>query len=441
MKTLILEKIIASKQTIRYCYIFDGDHFERGHDFDDSVDFDGYADDPTFTRLLSYSAIADSVYTFGLGYYDEVQLPFLLDDVERKFFETVFLNGLAEFRYINEIPIRQAVRFTATADAKAIASTAQGSSKESLLERAYVLNGGGKDGAVAIEMAKLLDVELAWFTSGNAESRSRIVDASGVSDWTQAQRFSDGYVKAHSVMKGHKPMSFYVSMVASLAAYATDRRYVVAANEYSASFPNIEVDGFWVNHQYSKSSDYEELLSMLFEHAKIPVEYFSITRPLYELQIMRIFANHAQYHAHFLSCNKGMSEDRWCMDCAKCAFVIGSLYVENEASARELWGDPRSVFAGNSLVDELIELVNVAAKPLECIGTIAENRYLVGELLKRDLIVLTQDQTARLDKLMAAGSGVEKVDFDAYERPGYFPSELSEKVRTIIKKEMEGIRR
>lgn len=432
MKTLILDKITASERAIRYHYSFEGQQFTRGHDFNEAVTINGFSDDPVFARLLAYSAIADSIYTFGLGYYDEIRLPFSLDATELAFFEKVFLNGLAEFRYVNNLPIRQSVAFGWDADARPIADGLRLDSTKPLAQRAFVLNGGGKDGAVAVEIAKELGIDLAWFTSGAAESRSRIVDISGVSEWALAQRVTDGYIKENSVLKGHRPMSFYVSMIASLAAYVTDRRYVIAANEYSASFPNLEVDGFWVNHQYSKSSEYEELLGALFEHAAIPVRYFSITRPLYELQIVRIFARYTQYHPYFLSCNRGMSNDAWCMSCAKCAFVIGAMYVYNEPSAREQWGDPRQLFASNNLVDELIELINPDSKPLECIGTLAENRHLVTGLLDRKMIVLDDRQRARLDELMAAGSRTETIDLDTADRPGYFPVELADTIESIL---------
>lgn len=439
MKKLVLKGITATKQTIRYRYEFDGAEFERGHDFDDTVNFDGFADDPTFVRLLSYTAIADSIYTFGLGYFNQIELPFSLNEKEQVFFDTVFLHGLAEFRYVNNLPIHQGVTLTWKDDAPVIASGVDGVSRGILSEQAYVLNGGGKDGAVAIEMAKKLGIDLAWFTSGSAESRSRMVAVSGVTDWTQAHRFSDGYIKANAVLKGHRPMSFYVSMIASLTAYVNDRRYVIAANEYSASFPNLTVDGFAVNHQYSKSSAYEEMLSDLFVHVGIPTRYFSITRPLYELQIMRIFANFTKYHQHFLSCNRGMRDDEWCMNCAKCAFVIGAMYLYNQPSATQLWGEAQTVFASNHLVDELIELVNVDAKPLECIGTIGENRVLVTGLVSKNLITLTGSQQAHLDQLLAAGSDVEVVDLDEYDRPGYFPAELAGSVKEVIKEEMERV--
>jgi UDP-N-acetyl-alpha-D-muramoyl-L-alanyl-L-glutamate epimerase len=439
MKTLILKKITAKKQTIRYHYSFNEAHFVRGHDFNNTINFDDFLNDQTFVRLLSYSAIADSIYTFGLGYYDEIHLPFSLDDIELAFFEKVFLNGLAEFRYVNNLPIHQTVKFSWDDAAKPIADGTAHTSTRLLDGGAFVLNGGGKDGAVAIEMAKQLEVDLAWFTSGAAESRSRIVDVSGINQWVQAQRYSDRYIKEHAILKGHRPMSFYVSMISSLAAYCTDRRYVIAANEYSASFPNIEVDGFWVNHQYSKSSEYEQSLSALFEQHDIPVRYFSITRPLYELQIMRIFAQYTKYHAHFLSCNRGMRDDVWCMNCPKCAFVIGSMYLYNESSAKELWGNSRDVFAANHLVDELVELVNVDAKPLECIGTIAENRLLVSEMVARELIVLNDTQRTRLDELMMAGNETEVIDLDAYERSGYFPPELADDIKNIVRSEMKEV--
>lgn len=438
MKQLVLKDVSAKGRSVRYCYVYNGNEFSRGHDFDEDIDLGGYNDDPTFQRLLAYSALADSIYTFGLGYYDEIHLPFCLTAHERKFFETVFFKGLAEFRYVNALPMQQQVSFVWNESARPIAEQA-GARSASELAGALVLNGGGKDGAVAVELAKRLNIKLAWFTSGVTASRTRMVAVSGVSDWVRISRYSDGYVNTHASLRGHKPMSFYVSMVASLAAYVTGRRYVIAANEYSASFPNLLADGVEVNHQYTKSSEYEEMLAELFDREGVPVRYFSITRPLYELQVMRIFATHDSYHKHFLSCNQGMSEDSWCLRCPKCAFVVGAMYVYNEKSSNWLWGDPRNVFAANQLVDELIELVNVEAKPLECIGTLEENRLLLRELLRRDMIVLDTRQQERLCSLLASGAGIEEVDFNYYDRPGYYPEELVGSIRNSIHLEMTGV--
>lgn len=437
MSTLQITSIDTQTSRIVINYLFNGDTFQRGFAFPKSIDLELHRDDPTFQRLVAYCTIADSIYTFGLDYYDHISLPFKLDEAEKSFFETAFLYGLAEFRYVNKLPIRQSVNLTWADDAPVL-STVQ--HKQDVLNggRAFVLNGGGKDGVVAMEIAKQLDLDLAWFVSGTADSRSRIVSLSGVEDLISVDRVPSDYIKDHRRYTGHKPMSLYVAMIASLTAYLTGRQYVISANEYSASFPNLVVDGFQVNHQFTKSYEFEELLRALYISHNIPVYYFSATRPLYELQVLQIFANYPAYHAHFLSCNQGMSHDTWCKHCAKCAFVIGSMYLYSPETSKEVWGESRELFNANKLVDELIELINPDIKPLECIGTLAENRILLSQLLASDKIVMNANQAERYEKYMVSGiSVVEAIDLDRADREDNFPSSFARELRNIIAAELK----
>lgn len=432
MNTLRLLMPVVEKHSIRFPYSLNGETFQRGLDFDDMTNVSAHIDDPVFQRLVAYSAIADAIYTFGLEYFDNIKLPYQLTDQEKVFFEKTYLHGLAEFRYTNNMDIHRLVCFTWDDDAPLL-SRKSNDDWDVNASTALVLNGGGKDGAVAVEMSKKMNLDVTWFTAGGAPSKQRIVEASEVPHAIYVKRFTDGYVGAHSIRKGHKPMSFYVAMVAVMTAYMTGRRYVIAANEYSASFPNLEVDSFAINHQYSKSSDFERELQQFFVANAIPVEYFSITRPLYELQILKIFSSFDQYHDQFLSCNNGMRDDNWCLDCPKCAFVVGAMYIYSEKSARRLWGEPRDVYAGNNFVDQLIELLNPSAKPLECIGTIEENVYLVRQMMDRNFISFTLDQIRLVEMYLGGAETNEPVDLNSVDRSDNFPDSCASQIREVIK--------
>ena len=58
-------------------------------------------------------------------------------------------------------------------------------------------------------------------------------------------------------LNGHVPVTGILSAIAVLAAVLTGRDAVVMSNEWSASIPTLEFDGRPVNHQFSKSEEFE----------------------------------------------------------------------------------------------------------------------------------------------------------------------------------------
>jgi hypothetical protein len=424
-------KLSGSKLLIDYSH--NEHHFQRGVGFPDAVNLEKYQDDTLFQKLARYIAVSDSIYTFGLDYYDTivVEFPFSQDEIE--FFEKTMFYGLAEFRYVNDIDMRKQVRIVSTAsEQKQTVRNEDGKIKTS--QDAFVLNGGGKDGVVAIDIATHIGLTIELFSSGDASSRRDIAQESGLSS-VLVDRITDGYVKSHAKYKGHKPMSLYVAFVSARAAYLYEKSYVISANEYSASFANLEKDGVEVNHQYTKSADFERQLTDFMLHQGLPVKYFSITRQLYELQVLKIFAEQNEsYHNVFLSCNEGMEEGVWCKKCPKCAFVIGAMYLFNPTSSRRVWGEPEQVF-DEVLTGQVVELVNPDIKPLECIGTTGENRFLVRQLLEGKIITLTQNQRNIYESYISGGHDTfGEDDLANLHGQNNAPPELGKKIDDVIKR-------
>jgi len=102
------------------------------------------------------------------------------------------------------------------------------------------------------------------------------------------------------------------------------------------------------------------------------IEYFSFLRPLYELQISRVFARYPKYFPYVLSCNRGQKSGRWCNRCSKCLFVYVTLFpfVEKEKL---------DIIFGTNLYNKKYFLPIFAEltgkqghKPFECVGTVKE---------------------------------------------------------------------
>ena len=107
-------------------------------------------------------------------------------------------------------------------------------------------------------------------------------------------------------------LAFYTLLAAALAGV----RNVALSNENSAN--ESTVAGSTVNHQYSKSLEFEnDFRAYAAKYVTGEVNYFSFLRPLSELQIAMLFARYKKYFDVFKSCNAGSKQDIWCGRCAK----------------------------------------------------------------------------------------------------------------------------
>ena len=77
-------------------------------------------------------------------------------------------------------------------------------------------------------------------------------------------------------------------MLIALIAVLAGRSAVIASNEASASHGNATWHGIDVNHQWSKSLEFERLFGKWLDRDRNGgPEYFSLLRPLSELRIVK----------------------------------------------------------------------------------------------------------------------------------------------------------
>jgi hypothetical protein len=194
---------------------------------------------------------------------------------------------------------------------------------------------------------------------------------------------------------GHRPMSANISLLASLAALRTGYDSVIASNEASANEGNFTKEGVTINHQYSKSLEFEEDIQALFSDFEISIKYFSLLRPLHELQI-GILASKLlpDQLAAITSCNNGTADATWCMACAKCAFVVLVMTASSPEAATHIWHT--QAINTPSLVPYLTELLDPnQQKPFECVGTLEECQLAAKFICSRKDAELT-DGTRKL---------------------------------------------
>jgi hypothetical protein len=164
------------------------------------------------------------------------------------------------------------------------------------------------------------------------------------------------------------------------------KKNILLGNEASSEEENLIYLGHKINHQYSKSLDFEQKFAKysqenLFTNEDSP-KYLSLLRPLSELAITKKLTDlakqdqrFAQILTTFRSCNIGQKDDRWCHNCPKCAFVFTMLaaYLDENFISRQIFQE--NLFTKSSLRQTFLDLAGFGdKKPFECVGTFAEVR-------------------------------------------------------------------
>jgi UDP-N-acetyl-alpha-D-muramoyl-L-alanyl-L-glutamate epimerase len=196
-------------------------------------------------------------------------------------------------------------------------------------------------------------------------------------------------------LNGHVPVTGILSAIAVLAAVLEDRDAVVMSNEWSASVPTLEYQGRPVNHQYSKSEEFEAAFrAVLADQGSAPGPqpgYFSWLRDRTELWVGQEFAKLGPYHATFRSCNKAFYTERarrfthWCGECDKCAFIdlILAPFLPAEA-LRQIFAVTGEPLGNPGLAGKFRSLLGAGAKPFECVGEVTECRAAVLLAARRE---------------------------------------------------------
>lgn len=341
-------------------------------------------DDSNITTIVQWLSIIHAVYLFTIEYFDEIATEFDLSDKEITFFEKIIYNGMAEFRYINNIPINMMTRIIPSSflNLKATVNTSK------KLDGRLLLNGGGKDGLTSAILMNKAQIEYDLFQIGTGIAQSRTSKSLNKKSFIFTRVMDKRQFKQRYT--GHKPTSAAIAISATLCAYLLGKNEVIASNENSANEPNLEINGVNINHQYSKTYEFENDFSSLLRYKGIDIKYFSLLRPLHELQIVKIFSSEPTYHTSFISCNNGFRKGHWCMKCAKCAFMNLIILAISPATAQRVFQTSNNInsFDLYAHIASLIEPQTV--KPFECVGSLIECQIAAKLILNNPDIELSE---------------------------------------------------
>ena len=329
-------------------------------------------------ELISYwKSTCSPKIIIKCGYLNEEQI---------KWWKKLYFYGLGELFYTNHIQTNlndfleiECENPTKQIKYEKIEDTATG----------YIVPiGGGKDSVVTLETLQihkendycliinpkevtLQCAKIAGLKENNIIEIYRTIDPKLI-DLNQ-----QGYIN------GHTPFSAMLAFLSYLVAYLLSKKYIALSNENSANESNVT--GQKINHQYSKSFEFEcDFSNYAQKYLKAPVTYFSFLRPLNELQIAKIFARQEKYHSVFRSCNVGSKETKWnwCCHCAKClfAYTILSPYLYKDKLIKIFGID---MFEQSDLLKIFIELTgNGETKPFDCVGTFEEVNYAISKTIE-----------------------------------------------------------
>src|ERR1700761_1544870 len=343
----------------------------------------------------------------GVSYYKTAAPPVIdfgdtaLTAAEEAFLREFYLQGLGEFAFRNNLNL-SSVSFGG--DAPPQPPPAHGGAARPPIPpgpplgglRVLVPFGGGIDSIVTVEQVRQRGGVALLVVSRPGDRFDAIEQPAAVPGLpaVPAEREIDPQLLRSAelgFLNGHVPVTGILSAIAVLAAVLTGRDAVVMSNEWSASIPTLEFDGRPVNHQFSKSEEFEAAFrGVLADQGSAP-EYFSWLRDRTELWVGREFAALTRYHDSFRSCNKAFYTERarrftyWCGQCDKCAFIDLILAPFLPAQAlRQIFAVTGEPLEDPAMAGKFRSLLGAGAKPFECVGEVTECRAAVLLAARRE---------------------------------------------------------
>lgn len=315
----------------------------------------------------------------------DIQAGTLTQD-QTDWWKQLILKGLGEFFYQNHID------FT-TSDFLHLISCTQGHFTAQSIpldtSRFLTLVGGGKDSAVALEIVKNHRQALLLSPTPAALEITKIAGITNpiIVDRTIDSKLLD--LNQQGYLNGHTPFSAYLAFLSVLVAVLFGYSDIVVANERSSDEENAEYLNHKINHQYSKTLEFESSFrDYTTAHLTPSINYFSLMRPLWEIQISRLFSRYPQYFSVFKSCNVNSRHNSWCGRCAKCLSTFILLYPFMPQAAISIFGS--NLMQNSQLADLLKHLTGqTPPKPFECVGTAREIKAALSS--PEDVSLLLKD--------------------------------------------------
>ena len=351
-----------------------------------------HPDFEAFFANNSFNFLDDFVFSIGMieliSYWKCCCCPLIEIKIENlsenaiSFWKKIYYHGLGEFFYCNSIETTMDEFVTIISSGKKKEKT---KAFLNLSDETIVPVGGGKDSVVTLEILGKHEKVTPMIINPRGATLDTIKIGGFENDFFEIQRSIDPLLlelNEQGFLNGHTPFSAMLAFYSLLIGVLSGKKNIALSNESSAN--ESTVIGLNVNHQYSKSYEFEaDFRNYVKTFLCEELNYYSFLRPLNELQIACLFSKMPQYLPVFKSCNAGSKTNSWCCNCPKClfTFIILSPFVSAEKLTKT-YGE--NLFEKKELLSVLKELCGMTPeKPFECVGTVDEVCIALVQTVKK----------------------------------------------------------
>ena len=301
-----------------------------------------------------------------------------LEKEQIKFWKKFYLNWLWEFLYINKLSTKNI--FSDIIQKNEVDKNKKNVYFE-VWEKFLVPIWWWKDSIVSIELLKKYSKNFDTFVFWKIDNiKQNCIKKTNTKNLLVKRKLSENLFRLNKLgyYNWHVPITWIIAFVLEVVAYLYDYKYLVLSNEKSANFWNTFYDWIEINHQYSKSLEFEkDLDNYVKKYLNPEVKFFSLLRWMYEYKIAELFSKYwKKYFQEFSSCNnnfkintkeKNLWQKIWCNNCPKCAFVYSILsWFLSRQELSTIFKE--ELYDKENLIDTFRELSWISwHKPLECV--------------------------------------------------------------------------
>jgi hypothetical protein len=331
-------------------------------------------------EMLSYwKATCSPQILIEAGYLKKEQISWWRD---------LIMRGMGQFFYENNIDFRDPDFLKIKTSSKI--KNSSGRVEIRFSDRWLVAVGGGRDCIVTLEKLRKQKKEVGCFMVNPKKAALavyKVFDGESAEPIVVERKTDPKLLELNKkgFLNGHTPFTALLSFLSIFCAVLFDYKNIAFSNEKSANEGNLKYLGKIINHQYSKSSDFEKKFrDYVQKYLARNINYLSFLRPYTDLEISKMFIKYPRYFSVFSSCNLAQkSEERWCRSCSKCLFVYATLYPFLEKGQLiKIFGE--DLFQKRGLLKTMRSLTGQGAhKPFECVGTLKESKMAFQLSLKK----------------------------------------------------------
>ncbi len=301
-------------------------------------------DTPTLERLAFHLGLIEMLSYWKTACPAEVVIEAgALDQWQIRWWKELWLRGMGEFFYVNQIDFRGPDYLKISAPAPDARDGGESRDTHQPARRSLVMVSGGKDSAFTVHELRAAGEDFNCLLLNPPPSAVEVAAIAGCTAPITVRRTLDARMldlNRQGYLNGHTPFSALACDAGPDLRHAVrlrSRRRLQRAQQRRGQCP--------VPGRRDQPSVFEDLRvrdgdTRLYarDYLAPGVSYFSIVRPLFEIQVCRLFAQCTEYFRAFKSCNREQKQGTWCGQCPKCVsvFITMAPFISREPTTGHL---------------------------------------------------------------------------------------------------------